>query len=66
MYLKSCRYEKIKINIPILIDEKNLFKYNSSSDYYNNVCYTYISQNKTDIIIKDRRNEYRNNNMSLC
>ena len=34
--------------------------------YYNDVCYTYTTNNKTDIILKDRRNEYINNNMSLC
>ena len=63
--LNICKDIKIDINIPVNIDEKNLFKYNSSNEYYNNFCYSY-SKNNTDIIIKDRRNEYINNNMSLC
>ena len=27
---------------------------------------TYTTENKTDILLKDRRNEYINNNFSLC
>ena len=56
--LNICKYIKIDINIPVNIDEKNLFKYNSSDDYYNNICYSYTTENNTDIILKDRRNEY--------
>ena len=57
---------KIYINIPVNIDEKKLYKYNYSSEYYNDVCYPYTTENKTDIILEDRRNEYINNNLSLC
>jgi len=41
-------------------------KYNSNSDYYNNICYKTTSESGTDISLKDRRNEYVYNNMSLC
>ena len=64
--LKICKDIKIQINIPVSIDENNLFKYNSSHEYYNDICYTYTTNNKTDIILNDRRNEYKSNNMSLC
>ena len=64
--LDICRDIKIEINIPVLIDENNIFKYNSSHEYYNDNCYPYTTENKTDIIIDDRRNEFLNNNMSLC
>jgi len=57
---------KININIPVNIDENNLFKYNSSHEYYNDICYPYTTENNTDIILKDRRDEYIKNNMSLC
>ena len=63
--LNVCKDIKINITIPVNIDEDNIFKYNSSNDYYNDICYSYASNN-TDIIIEDRRNEYINNNMSLC
>ena len=64
--LTICKYEKIIINIPVSIDENNLFKYNSSHEYYNDKCYPYSTEYNTDIILKDRRNEYINNNLSLC
>ena len=56
----------MEISIPVKINEKNLFKYNSSDDYYNDKCYAYTTEMGTDITLKDRRNEYQNNNMSLC
>ena len=58
-----CENEKIQISIPVNIDENNLFKYNISSDYYNEICFQFTTEYKTDI---DRWNEYVNNNMSLC
>ena len=64
--LNLCKDMKIKIIHQVEIDENSLFKYDPSSPYYNDICYTYTTENKTDIIIKDRRAEYINNNLSLC
>ena len=64
--LNICKDIKLHINIPVNINESNLFKYNSSSEYYNDICYSFTTENNTDIILKDRRNEFINNNMSLC
>ena len=64
--LDVCKGIKININIPVSIDEDNLFKYNSSSEYYNDICYTYTTKYKTDIILKDRQIEFFNNNLSVC
>ena len=64
--LTYCKDIKIVINIPVSIDEKNLFKYNLSSDYYNNICFTYSTNKKTDIILIDRKNEFIKYNYSLC
>ena len=61
-----CEKDKINITIPVKIDENNLYLYNSSSNYYNDICYPYTTNNKTDIILSDRREEYLDNNMSLC
>ena len=63
--LDLLEYDKINISIPVSINEDNLYLYNSSSDYYNDICYSYSFKNKTDIILNDRREEYINNNMSL-
>jgi len=63
--LDYCKDLSINYYIPVSIDESELFKYNSSSEYYNDRCNTYTTEEGTDITIFDRRNEY-NNNMSLC
>ena len=63
--LNYCKDLSINYYIPVNIDENELFKYNSSSEYYNDRCYPYTTKEGTDITIFDRRNEY-NNNMSLC
>ena len=52
--------------MPVSIDENNIFLYNISSEYYNDLCFPYTTENKTDIIIDDRRKEYIKNNLSLC
>ena len=62
--LTLCENEKIQISIPVNIDENNLFNYNISSDYYNDICFRFTTEYKTDIILIDRWNEYVNNNMS--
>ena len=64
--MNICKDIKIDIFIPASINESNLFMYNSSHEYYNDICYPYTTQNGTDIILKDRRNEYISKNMSLC
>ena len=64
--LSICKDTKINISIPVSIDENNLFKYNISSEYYNDICFPYTTENKTDITLKDRRTEFVENNMSLC
>ena len=64
--LDICKDTKINISIPVFIDENDLFKYNISSDYYNDICFPYTSNEKTDIILDDRKKEFNQNNMSLC
>ena len=63
--LDVCKDTKIEVSIPVNIDENILFKYDSSNEYYNDICYSYASNN-TDIILNDRRDEFINNNLSLC
>ena len=64
--LNLCKNEKIKILLPAIIDEENYFKYNTSSDFYNDICNSYTTEYGTDITLKDRKNEFINKNMSLC
>ena len=64
--INNCEESKdsrIEINIAVKIDENNTFKYNSSSEYYNDMCYTHTTEDNTDITLKDRRNEFIDNNL---
>ena len=63
--LTSCKDTKIEISIAVKIDG-SLDKYNPKSDYYNDICSKATSDTGTDITLGDRKNEYVNNNMSLC
>ena len=64
--LNHCKDTIVKLNIPVSIDEDHLFKYDPNSEYYTDDCYTYTTENGTDILISDRKNEYIDNNLSLC
>ena len=64
--LNFCKDFIINYNIPVSIDENNIDKYNPNSDYYNDECSTYTTEDGTDITLNDRQNEYNKNNMSLC
>ena len=64
--LSYCSNSKIDISIPTNMSEKDLDKYNSSSDYYNDICYTTTSESGTDITLKDRKTDFIDNNKTLC
>ena len=64
--LSYCSNNTIKLYIPVEIDEKNLFRHDPKSNYYTDNCNSYTTENGTDIILKDRQKEYKENNMSLC
>ena len=64
--LNYCKNISVEYYVPVSIDETELFKYNSSSDYYNDRCYAFSTKNGTDISIYDRKNEFNKNNLSLC
>ena len=63
--INLCKGTKIEISIPVKIND-NLDKYNPKSGYYNDICYKATSESGTDIILKDRKNEFVENNMTLC
>ena len=61
-----CNDIKINMNIPININENDLFKHDPSNAYYNDICYSHTTEENTDIIIADRKKEFNDKNMSLC
>ena len=64
--LGICNDTKINILIPVIKEEDDINKYNSSSEYYNDICYTHTTDKGTDIILTDRKYEYNKNIESLC
>ena len=65
--LNICKDTKIELLLPCFINEYGeLFKYNFSSEYYNDICFTYTTENGSDILLSDRKSEYFDNKMSLC
>ena len=64
--LDKCNNINSKYSIPVNINESDLFKYNPSSDYYNDECNKYTSENGLDMTLYDRKYDYNKNNLSLC
>ena len=64
--LNYCENTFIKINVPVSIDENNLFKYDTENDYYDDYCNPYTTDEGTDIILIDRKKDFINNHLSLC
>ena len=64
--LDYCKNNDIDILIPTFIKEDISFKYDPNNSYYNDICYTYTTEDGIDITLYDRKNEFNTNNMSLC
>ena len=64
--LNYCEGQLSSNIIPVKIDENNIYKYNPNSEYYLDQCFSYSTENGTDILLKDRQDEFNNNNISLC
>ena len=63
--LSVCSNSKISLSVPVEISE-SLDKLNSSSDYYNDICYTTTSESGTDISLKDRKKDFVEGNKTVC
>ena len=64
--LDVCKGIKIDISIPKDIPFNKIDKYNKSSGFYNDICYTLTSESGTDVSLKDRKDEYKMNKLSVC
>ena len=61
-----CENTKVTLSLPLVISD-NLDKLNSSSGYYNDLCYTATSDSGTDISLNDRKKEYiQDSNRTVC
>ena len=75
--LSLCENTKINIYSPIKMDyevyilakyvkEQGYDIFDSSGDFYNDICSTFTSCNNTDVILNDRRKDFYNKNITLC
>ena len=64
--LSYCEDQLVLIEYPAKINERLLYKYDPNSDFYNDDCYPYTTENGTDILLEDRYREYNNNNLAVC
>ena len=63
----SAHKRLLQISISIDINGTlDLKKFDPNSEYYNDICSITTSDTGTDIPLKDRRNAFVNNNLSLC
>ena len=63
--LSFCENIKVDISIPLTLTE-DIDKLNSSSRYYNDLCYTTTSDIGTDLTLNDRKNEFIEKNKTVC
>ena len=64
--LNFCNQTELSIYVNANINENNLNIYNTSSEYYTDMCSPSTSKYSTDINLEDRKKEYINNNLSIC
>ena len=64
--LSLCDNMNIQYKIPVSINENELEKYNPDSEFYNDECTNYKTEDGVDMTLYDRKNEFNKNNMSLC
>ena len=63
--LTVCQDSDIKLSLYVVLSD-DIDLINPSSKYYNDICYTYTSEDGTDIILSDRKFNFVNNNLTVC
>ena len=58
--------ESIELNIPVIINEINLFIHDPYNNYYNDICNINTTEIGIDITLYDRQEEFNKDNLSLC
>ena len=64
--ISTCSNIKLIYYIPLNISDFERYKYDPQSDYYNDECNEFTTENKTDILLRDRRKDFNKYNLSLC
>ena len=64
--LSICGDKKIFIYIPLEINDNNIDKLNTTSGYFNDICYPTTTDDGTDITLNDRKHEYKEGDNIIC
>ena len=64
--LSYCDASKATVYVPVNIDKNEEYLYDPSSSYYNDICYSFTTENGTDITQKDRQDKFVNNKLFIC
>ena len=64
--LDLCKEIPVYYSIPVKIEENKEFMYNPNSDFYQDRCFPFKTDDGTDITIYDRKNDFNNKHLSLC
>ena len=64
--LDICNNVTIKYNIPVRINEEEIYKHNPNDDFYTDKCNKHSIDGNVDMTQYDRKNNYNNNNYALC
>ena len=64
--LDKCSDYNVTYYISMNLSEREIYMMNPESNFYNDRCDKYTSENKTDMTLYDRKNEYNIKNLSLC
>ena len=60
-----CEKTKVNIEVPVVI-LGNLDELNTSSGYFNDICYLATSDDGTDMTLEDRKKKFINNKEAVC
>ena len=64
--LNACKNIKVNYFIPKLINNYEDYKYNPKNNYYYDICNPSSKEEITDLTLRDKKELFNNNNMSLC
>lgn len=64
--MDSWKDSTIRYDIPIEINESDLFRYNPKGDFYNYICFRYNSEKGIDLTQYNKKKEFNERKMALC
>ena len=64
--INNCKNLNFIYSIPVEINISEEYKYNPRSEYNNDLCFPFTTDNLTDIILYDRKKEFNERILSLC